>query len=256
MTRSRSSRAFRTACTTTATRPCTRSGSWSAGTTRINSVDLPDGRRPRRATAAHEPVVRSRDGQLVDITMPRLSDSMEEATILQWLKQPGDARREGRAARRGRDGQGDDRLRGRGDGVLAEVVVARRRHGRARRGDRAARVAGEAPAAAPGRCRPRAPAPEAEPERALSARRSPSRPRRRARRAGAGRATEGAGRDPPTPSPRRLRELGVGLDRVSGTGPGRPHRPCRCARAAGERRAAPAAPLATRRGATVDRGRR
>jgi pyruvate dehydrogenase E2 component (dihydrolipoamide acetyltransferase) len=30
-------------------------------------------------------------GRLVDVTMPRLSDSMEEATILRWLKQPGDA---------------------------------------------------------------------------------------------------------------------------------------------------------------------
>ena len=25
-----------------------------------------------------------------DVTMPRLSDSMEEGTILKWLKQPGD----------------------------------------------------------------------------------------------------------------------------------------------------------------------
>ena len=29
-------------------------------------------------------------GRLVDVTMPRLSDSMEEATILRWLKQPGE----------------------------------------------------------------------------------------------------------------------------------------------------------------------
>ena len=28
---------------------------------------------------------------LIDIGMPRLSDSMEEATILTWLKRPGDA---------------------------------------------------------------------------------------------------------------------------------------------------------------------
>ena len=31
------------------------------------------------------------DARLVDIGMPRLSDSMEEATILTWLKRPGDA---------------------------------------------------------------------------------------------------------------------------------------------------------------------
>ena len=30
-----------------------------------------------------------------DVVMPRLSDSMEEATVLQWLKQPGDTVREG-----------------------------------------------------------------------------------------------------------------------------------------------------------------
>ena len=28
--------------------------------------------------------------QTVDVTMPRLSDSMEEGTILEWLKRPGD----------------------------------------------------------------------------------------------------------------------------------------------------------------------
>ena len=31
------------------------------------------------------------DTGLIDIGMPRLSDSMEEATILTWLKRPGDA---------------------------------------------------------------------------------------------------------------------------------------------------------------------
>ena len=31
------------------------------------------------------------DARVVDIGMPRLSDSMEEATILTWLKRPGDA---------------------------------------------------------------------------------------------------------------------------------------------------------------------
>ena len=28
--------------------------------------------------------------ELLDVGMPRLSDSMEEATVLQWLKQPGE----------------------------------------------------------------------------------------------------------------------------------------------------------------------
>ena len=31
------------------------------------------------------------EGALLDIAMPRLSDQMEEATVLQWLKAPGEA---------------------------------------------------------------------------------------------------------------------------------------------------------------------
>jgi acetoin:2,6-dichlorophenolindophenol oxidoreductase subunit beta len=34
-------------------------------------------------------------GRLVDVAMPRLSDSMEEATVLRWLKQPGEQVRKG-----------------------------------------------------------------------------------------------------------------------------------------------------------------
>ena len=30
-------------------------------------------------------------GDIVEIGMPRLSDSMEEATVLKWLKRPGDS---------------------------------------------------------------------------------------------------------------------------------------------------------------------
>ncbi len=55
---------------------------------------------------------------LTDIVMPRLSDTMEEGTILRWLKS---ARRGGRARRgagRDRDRQGDDGLRVRPGGAL------------------------------------------------------------------------------------------------------------------------------------------
>src|SRR4029079_10517522 len=45
--------------------------------------DLPSGVRGLVSASAS-------DARVVDIGMPRLSDSMEEATILTWLKRPGD----------------------------------------------------------------------------------------------------------------------------------------------------------------------
>ena len=42
-------------------------------------------------TLEPERVGRDRGGRMsVDVVMPRLSDSMEEGTILRWLKSPGD----------------------------------------------------------------------------------------------------------------------------------------------------------------------
>ncbi|HZT54298.1 MAG TPA: biotin/lipoyl-containing protein, partial [Gaiellaceae bacterium] len=38
---------------------------------------------------------RAAPARLVEVTMPRLSDSMEEATILRWLKKPGDTVEQG-----------------------------------------------------------------------------------------------------------------------------------------------------------------
>jgi pyruvate dehydrogenase E2 component (dihydrolipoamide acetyltransferase) len=61
--------------------------------------------------------------ELVDIGMPRLSDSMEEATVLAWLRRPGD-----------RIARGDDLVEvetdkativyeAETDGILEEIVV-------------------------------------------------------------------------------------------------------------------------------------
>ena len=58
--------------------------------------------------------VRERAGiaaAMPEIVMPRLSDSMEEGTIIRWLKQDGERGVRGRAAGRGRDRQGDRDLR-------------------------------------------------------------------------------------------------------------------------------------------------
>ena len=77
-----------------------------------------------------------------EVVMPRLSDSMEEGTILKWLKSPGDEVELGEElveietdkanmvyeARRRRDADRDRRRRG--------------RHAADRRGDRAGRRAG------------------------------------------------------------------------------------------------------------------
>ena len=155
--------------------------------------------------------------------MPRLSDSMEEATVLEWLKQPGDAVAQGRAARRGGDRQGDDRLRGRGRrcargdrrrrgrdrGALGAVIARVRRRGRgAAARHRAACLRRPEPAIAPTAVR----------------RPSPSSPRGTP----APQAVGESGRHRATPVARRLaRELGVSLEGVAGTGPGRPDRPRR-----------------------------
>ena len=68
-----------------------------------------------------------------DVVMPRLSDSMEEGTILRWLKADGDARRARRRARRDRDRQGDRDLRGRARRALLESSRRRARRCRSAR---------------------------------------------------------------------------------------------------------------------------
>ena len=59
---------------------------------------------------------------MTEIVMPRLSDSMEEGTIIRWLKAGGEevARR---GARRDRDRQGDDDLRVRRRGRAGQIVA-------------------------------------------------------------------------------------------------------------------------------------
>ena len=59
---------------------------------------------------------------MAEIVMPRLSDTMEEGTILRWLKQRRRAGRARRGARRDRDRQGDDDLRVRPGGRAANVA--------------------------------------------------------------------------------------------------------------------------------------
>jgi len=136
------------------------------------------------------------------LRMPRLSDSMEEATISAWLKQPGDEFRRGEPLVEVETDKATVVYEAEADGVLGEILVAE--GGTAALGAPIAKLAGgddedeapDAPAAAP------APAVEAAVTVAAAA------PLREER----ARAT---------PVARRTAvELGVGLHGLSGTGPG------------------------------------
>ena len=145
---------------------------------------------------------------MVEIGMPRLSDSMEEATVLQWLKQPGEVVRKGEPIVEVETDKATIVYEAELDGVLEEIVVGE--------GETAAlgaviarvRVEGAGPAAAQAPQAPAQPAP-AQPA-------SPA-----ATPAPAARPSTHAGRHRATPVARRLAaELGVSLEGVAGTGPG------------------------------------
>jgi pyruvate dehydrogenase E2 component (dihydrolipoamide acetyltransferase) len=134
---------------------------------------------------------------LVDLPMPRLSDSMEEATVLQWLKRPGDAVAKGEPLVEVETDKATVVYEAERAGVLEEVLVDD--GGTAALGAVIARmrIEGAAPAAAP------APVPAAvAPAPAIESRPS-------------------SGRHRATPVARRLAgQLGVSLGAVAGTGPG------------------------------------
>ena len=60
---------------------------------------------------------------LIDVTMPRLSDSMEEATILAWLKQPGDSVAKGEPLVEVETDKATIVYEAEQDGVLAEIAL-------------------------------------------------------------------------------------------------------------------------------------
>ncbi|HEX2303169.1 MAG TPA: lipoyl domain-containing protein, partial [Gaiella sp.] len=61
--------------------------------------------------------------RLVEIGMPRLSDSMEEATILNWLKRPGDEVARGEPLVEVETDKATMVYEAEADGVLEEIVV-------------------------------------------------------------------------------------------------------------------------------------
>ncbi len=141
---------------------------------------------------------------LVEIGMPRLSDSMEEATVLVWLKQPGDGVRKGEPLVEVETDKATIVYEAELDGVLEEIVVADGETAalgaviarvRIEGGGRA--TAAQDPASAP------AVTTVASPQVASAV------------------STAGGGRYRATPVARRVAaELGVPLDGVAGTGPG------------------------------------
>jgi pyruvate dehydrogenase E2 component (dihydrolipoamide acetyltransferase) len=139
---------------------------------------------------------------LVDVTMPRLSDSMEEATVLQWLKRPGDDVRKGEPLVEVETDKAtivyEAELAGRVDEIVVDdggtaalgAVIAR------------VRVTGSALG-----IRPTAAPPASQPEIAIPASAAPAPTKSERQRA--------------TPVARRLAvEFGVSLAGVEGTGPG------------------------------------
>jgi pyruvate dehydrogenase E2 component (dihydrolipoyllysine-residue acetyltransferase) len=143
---------------------------------------------------------------LLDIAMPRLSDQMEEATVLQWLKGPGDTVARGEPLVEVETDKATMVYEAEFDGVLEEIVV----------GDGSTAALGEVIARARGVGAPgggrssgaRAETPAPAPASAVPVR-------------NAGGDSSKQGRSRATPVARRLaRELGMSLDGVEGTGPG------------------------------------
>ena len=154
----------------------------------------------------------------VDVTMPRLSDSMEEGTVLRWLKSVGDEVKRGDELVEIETDKANMTYEATDEGTLLEILadegstlpigepIARiGEPGEA--GEKQPSAGKPANGSQPGRAQPApAEAPQATVERPRSAP-APS--------------TDGDGRVKASPVARRMaRELNVELDRVQGSGPG------------------------------------
>jgi pyruvate dehydrogenase E2 component (dihydrolipoyllysine-residue acetyltransferase) len=140
--------------------------------------------------------------EVVDIGMPRLSDSMEEATILTWLKEPGDSFARGEPLVEVETDKATVVYEAEVDGVLEEIVVPDGET--AELGALIARIRTDA-----------AGAPRPSPKARATSREG------RVRAAPKASGTARERRVQATPVARRLaRQLNVDLEAVEGTGPG------------------------------------
>jgi pyruvate dehydrogenase E2 component (dihydrolipoamide acetyltransferase) len=187
-----------------------------------------------------------------DVNMPKLSDTMEEGTVLDWRKQDGEEVQRGEVLAEIESDKASFEIEAEAAGVL-HIMVGK---GQAVPvGDVIGRIGGEAPAAAPApapapEARPAAPAPPAEQPRPAPPPQPEPSPA-----AAPGRAGEnGAGRVKASPLARRLaEEMGVDLAAIEGTGPeGRIVKEDVLAAAARSGRRAPAAPTPRPTGPEVE----
>ena len=166
---------------------------------------------------------------MADVAMPRLSDSMEEGTILKWLKSDGDEVKRGEELVEIETDKANMTYEADQAGVLKIVAqegdtlpvgetiaqIGEAAVGGGRPSRRSPRSAGGRAASSPPRAAP------ARPRTRSSASSSPSRSRRRrSGRSPSPRAT-GNGRVKASPIARRMaKELGVELSSLQGSGPG------------------------------------
>jgi pyruvate dehydrogenase E2 component (dihydrolipoamide acetyltransferase) len=167
-----------------------------------------------------------------DVTMPRLSDSMEEGTVLKWLVEVGGEVKRGAPLVEIETDKANMTYEADTDGTLIEVVA--QEGDTLAIGEVIARIGepGEAPAEQPAAKEEPAAAepeaePESEPEPEPEEEREPARAeaqtatRQRPARSGEGNGTGNGGRIKASPVARRMaQELGVELARLEGSGPG------------------------------------
>jgi pyruvate dehydrogenase E2 component (dihydrolipoyllysine-residue acetyltransferase) len=149
-----------------------------------------------------------------DVNMPKLSDTMEEGTVLEWKKQDGDEVHRGEVLAEIESDKASFEIEAEADGVL-HIVVAQGQA--APVGEMIGRIGGEAPAAQ----RPPA-TPAAERQRPAPAERPAAPPEPQPTRAAppAIRPGNGAVRVKASPLARRLaEEMDVDLGSLEGTGP-------------------------------------
>jgi pyruvate dehydrogenase E2 component (dihydrolipoamide acetyltransferase) len=147
----------------------------------------------------------------IEVTMPKLSDTMEEGKVLRWLKHVGDRVAPGDVLAEVETDKADMELEAYDEGVLAELRVAE--------GATVPVGAVIAVLAAPGEAAAAAPAPAPAPPKPAAARAEPSRPTLVRRPEPA--APAPGERPRASPLARRIaEEHGVDLATITGTGPG------------------------------------
>ena len=188
-------------------------------------------RRARRQRGAGDARGSGHDG--AEIVMPRLSDSMEEGTVLRWLKSAGDEVALGDELVEIETDKANMVYEADAAGTLIEIVADGGRHAADRRGDRAGRrgrarrpVGRRRDGAATRGVRSLRRRPSASAASRPGPRRSRSTPAAEAARARRRRAAGGDGRVKASPIARRIaeRERASTSRRSQGSGPGRPDR--------------------------------